>query len=165
MSEPALTRAGRARSIRWSAAACSIVVTALVAVAGPVLAQPSEPAEPRLPPIDVVVLVDESESLTPPDVDREKSAARTIAGGILAPGSTIEVVGFASADGPGQSAVDLVCPRTPLDTPAQADAVAVCIEKLRIRAADEGNDTDHVTAPSRPTARCATRRTTRRSCS
>ena len=75
---------------------------------------------PTLPPMQVVVLVDESGSLSDADVVREREAARTIAFSVLAPDSVLSVVGFGSSNGPGQSAVDVVCPPTQLNAVRQS---------------------------------------------
>ena len=69
-----------------------------------------EPAAAALPPVQVAILVDESGSLTPEDVEREKEAARTIALGVLAEGSTVSVTGFGSSNAAGQSPVDTGLP-------------------------------------------------------
>ncbi|WP_285485239.1 vWA domain-containing protein [Amycolatopsis sp. NBRC 101858] len=99
-----------------------------------------------LPALQVVVLVDESGSLGEPDVAREKEAARTIVYSALAPGSVISVVGFGSSNGPGQSAVQVACPPTALDSAQQRDSLAGCIGGLHRRAPAEGDGTDHATA-------------------
>ena len=109
---------------------------------------PADPGQPTLEPspVQIVVLVDESGSLSTDDIAREKDAARLIAQGELSPESTIAVVGFASSDGPGQSPVDPVCPPTKLDSAQQRQFLADCIGQLRERGANEGNGTDHVAA-------------------
>lgn len=101
---------------------------------------------PELPPIQVVVLIDESGSLKEEDVAAEKDAARTISASVLAPGSMVSVVGFGSANGPGQNAVDVPCPPTPVDRPQARDQLAKCIGDLHRRTPEEGNGTDHVAA-------------------
>ncbi|MGQ0777882.1 MAG: VWA domain-containing protein [Pseudonocardiales bacterium] len=106
----------------------------------------SNTEQPALDPVQIVVLVDESGSLSTDDIAREKDAARLIAQGELSPESTIAVVGFASSDGPGQSPVDPVCPPSKLDSTQKRQFFADCIGQLRERGADEGNGTDHVAA-------------------
>ncbi len=101
---------------------------------------------PTLPPLQVVVLVDESGSLGEADVAREIEAASTIGGSTLAPGSEVSVVGFGSSDGPGQSAVHVVCPPTELDSQQKRDSLATCIPALHRRTKQEGDGTDHVAA-------------------
>ncbi|HEX6343567.1 VWA domain-containing protein [Umezawaea sp.] len=99
-----------------------------------------------LPALQVVVLVDQSGSLDDADVTAEKEAARTIAASVLAPGSVVSVVGFGSSERPGQSAVDVVCQPTKLDSAQQRDQLAKCIGDLRKRNDGEGDGTDHATA-------------------
>jgi hypothetical protein len=99
-----------------------------------------------LPPLQVVVLVDESGSLSEADVVREKEAARTIVFSVLAPNSVVSVVGFGSSNKAGQSAVDVVCQPTKLDASQKRDSLAQCVEKLHKRAPEEGNGTDHAAA-------------------
>ncbi|ONI84548.1 hypothetical protein ALI22I_28760 [Saccharothrix sp. ALI-22-I] len=113
-------------------------------VASDAAAQQDSPA--TLPALQVVVLVDQSGSLDDEDVVAEKEAARTIAASVLAPGSVVSVVGFGSSERPGQSAVDVVCQPTRLDSGQQRDSLAKCIGNLRKRKDDEGDGTDHATA-------------------
>ncbi|MEU4619991.1 vWA domain-containing protein [Actinoplanes sp. NPDC023801] len=101
---------------------------------------------PSLPPMQVVVLVDESGSLSDDDVVREREAARTIAFSVLAPQSEISVVGFGSSNAPGQSAVNVVCKPAVLATEQDRDALAECISGLHRRKPEEGADTDHAAA-------------------
>lgn len=121
----------------------ALVVAALVPPAGPALA---ERDTPTLPPLQVIVLVDESGSLSDSDVLQEKEATRTIAFSVLAPASQVAVIGFGSADRPGQSPVDVVCKPTVLDDQQSRDALGKCVETLYRRAGDEGNDTDQAAA-------------------
>jgi uncharacterized repeat protein (TIGR01451 family) len=100
----------------------------------------------KLPSLQVVVLVDESGSIKEPDLVREKEAASTIASSVLDAGSVVSVVGFGSAEKPGQSAVDVVCQPTQLDAPQKRDSLAKCVGDLRKRADNEGAGTDHVAA-------------------
>ncbi|WP_433261842.1 VWA domain-containing protein [Actinosynnema sp. CS-041913] len=131
------------------------VIFALGAVAGP--AAPISAArtaagaaqdDPQIRPLHMVVLVDESGSIDQESMDREKDAALLIALGEFSPGSTISVVGFASDnDGPGpQVAVDPVCPPTVVESAPDREALAACVQKLRKRAPNEGDSTDHVLA-------------------
>jgi hypothetical protein len=112
-------------------------------VPAPALAQRDEEA---LPPLQVVVLVDESGSLSEADVVREKEAARTIGASALAPGSVVSVVGFGSSNGPGQSAVHVACPPIEFDSPQKRDSLATCVGDLHRRTPQEGDGTDHVAA-------------------
>ncbi|MFI9560922.1 VWA domain-containing protein [Nonomuraea endophytica] len=109
------------------------------------------PAAEALPvsdikPVRVVILVDESGSLTERDVTRERRAAQLIALGELSPHSQVAVVGFGSSNGPGQSAVDIACPLTGVQTAQDRESLSRCVEKLRRRGAGEGSDTDHAAA-------------------
>lgn len=101
---------------------------------------------PSLPALQVVVLVDESGSIGEPDLEREKEAARTIASSALAPSSVVSVVGFGSSERPGQSAVDVVCQPTRVDSAQKRDSLAKCVDGLHKRTDQEGDGTDHVAA-------------------
>ncbi len=113
------------------------------------LAQPAPAGvpPPTLRPVQIVVLVDESGSISPVDIEREADAARMIALGELSPQSTVSVVGFGSENGlPGSSPVDPYCPPTRLDSAANQQFLAECVGRLHRRQEDEGNGTDHVNA-------------------
>jgi hypothetical protein len=103
-------------------------------------------AEQEVQPIRVVVLVDESGSLSAGDVREEKAAASIIATGELSDQSQVAVVGFASGGGTAGSPVDTVCPLTELISEAQRAKVNRCVQDLRPRTDAEGNDTDFVAA-------------------
>jgi hypothetical protein len=123
------------------------VVAAIAAATGyPAGPAAAEDDTPTLPSLQVVVLVDESGSLSDTDVVKEKEAARTIAFSVLAPQSQVSVVGFGSADASGQSAVDVVCKPTVLDGQQSRDSLGKCVDALHRRARNEGNDTDHAAA-------------------
>ena len=96
-------------------------------------------------PVRAVILVDESGSLTPADVEQEKAAAQVLAFGVLGNDNEVTVVGFGSSNGPGQTAVDVVCPLTGVD-PSKQDSFIDCIGRLHRHGESEGNDTDHVAA-------------------
>src|SRR2546428_5219045 len=83
-------------SVLASTAAVVLLTTPLPA--GAAQQQP----EPVIKPANIVVLVDESSSISVQDMDRERNAAALIALGEFAPSSTIAVVGFGSDNG-GQS--------------------------------------------------------------
>lgn len=101
---------------------------------------------PTLPPLQVVVLVDESGSISDADVAEEKKAARTIALSVLPSSSVVSVAGFGSSNGQGQSAVHVVCPRTVIDEPQKRDFLATCVDGLHPRSKEEGDGTDHTAA-------------------
>lgn len=110
-------------------------------------AQPKDDQPRELPALQVVVLVDESGSLSADDVRAEQEAARTIAfSSTLSEGSEVTVAGFASADAVGQRAVDVVCPTTVVSSGQDRDVLAECIGKLHRRTSAEGDGTDHASA-------------------
>ncbi|WP_344884112.1 vWA domain-containing protein [Nonomuraea antimicrobica] len=120
---------------------------AAAAVLVPAAAQAAPSHAPSdVKPVRVVVLVDESGSLSGQDVTRERAAAQLIALGELSPQSQVAVVGFGSSNGPGQSAVDIVCPLTGVETAQDRESLSRCVEKLRRRGTEDGNDTDHAAA-------------------
>lgn len=139
---------GFARRLAARIVPAVLLAQALVpgAAAGP--GNPSSAQEPpaELQPVQIVVLVDESGSLSPEDVARERDAARVLVQGEPSPESTVSVVGFASADASGQSPVDPVCRPTKLNTPQNRQFLADCIGELRRRTPAEGEGTDHVNA-------------------
>lgn len=125
------------------------LASVIVAVAGPSSAGlrllADEP--PKLPPVQIVLLVDESKSLSVDGVAREKEAARTIALGAVARDTTVSVVGFGSSDGsPGQTAAITRCPPTKVDSAQSRDTLARCIDGVHARKPSEGSHTDHVAA-------------------
>ncbi|WP_017570365.1 vWA domain-containing protein [Nocardiopsis halotolerans] len=98
-------------------------------------------------PLDIVILVDESGSLSEADIEEETRAASTIAQSVLNPGSRVTVVGFGSNNGrPGQIAAREVCRPTLLDEGSGRQYLADCVSGLRRRDDSEGNDTDHAAA-------------------
>jgi hypothetical protein len=103
---------------------------------------------PELRPVQEVVLVDESGSLSADDIAREREAALTIAQGEPSPNSTVSVVGFGSADATGQTPVGPICPPTRLDSSQNRQALANCVQQLHRRSPAEGNDTDYIAALS-----------------
>jgi hypothetical protein len=102
---------------------------------------------PTLPSAQIVLLVDESGSLSVDGVAREKEAARTIALGAVAQDTTVSVVGFGSSDGsPGQTAAITRCLPTRVNSAQNRDALAHCIDDVHARTPSEGLHTDHVAA-------------------
>ncbi|MFI5932219.1 vWA domain-containing protein [Actinoplanes sp. NPDC051494] len=128
---------------RWLLPVAAALTLSVLPGAAPAAAR-DEPA--TLPAMQVVVLVDESGSLSDTDVVKEREAARTIAFSVLAPGSVVSVVGFGSSDRSGQSAVDVACSPTVLDSPQARDALAECVGDLHRRTPAEGDDTDQAAA-------------------
>lgn len=98
-------------------------------------------------PINMAVAVDESHSLAPGDIGREKNAVSRIAVGELSSRSRMVAFGFASADDDKQSAVDPVCPVTVLDT-AGRESIGRCAAGLKRREKNQGTGTDFPAAVS-----------------
>jgi von Willebrand factor type A domain len=106
----------------------------------------SQPEPPAVKPVRIVVLVDESDSISKEDIEREREAASLIAQGEFAKGSVVSVVGFGSEDGPGQSPVDVVCPPTTVGTAQDRQSLSECVGALHRRTQDQGYSTDHAAA-------------------
>lgn len=123
------------------AALPALLVLLSAFLAGAASAHAREP-EPAMPPIQVVVLVDESRRLSDAEVAREREAARVIASSIPATGSVVSVAGFGSADGPGQTAVNVVC------KPAGQSprALESCVREIQRRRPGQGAGADHAAA-------------------
>ncbi|MER5195198.1 vWA domain-containing protein [Streptomyces sp. NPDC002755] len=92
-------------------------------------------------PVDFVILVDESGSLSAKDVAAERAAASLLVLGEVSDKSRAAVVGFGSSTGQGQAPVDTVCPLTRVDTGGR-EQLSACVSKLRRRTDAEGNGTD-----------------------
>ncbi|HEC11146.1 MAG TPA: VWA domain-containing protein [Acidimicrobiales bacterium] len=95
---------------------------------------------------DIVILVDESGSLSDADVEAERQAAALMALSDLSETSTYTIIGFGSENGPGQVVARVYCERLPIVDSQARRAVADCAELIHSRARDEGNDTDQATA-------------------
>jgi hypothetical protein len=117
----------------------STAAALLLSSPGVALQQP----EPAITPANIVVLVDESSSISAQDMDRERDAAALIALGEFAPSSTIAVVGFGSDNG-GQSPVDVVCPPSTVATAQDRQRLSDCTRTLKSRT--QGDGTDHAAA-------------------
>jgi hypothetical protein len=97
-------------------------------------------------PSDVVLAVDESGSITAPELALEKQAAQ-VALADVAPGSQVEVIGFGGIDS-GQSDAnpetpfDLTCPLATADTGASYQQLESCIAGLHVRHMGQGENTD-----------------------
>jgi von Willebrand factor type A domain len=100
------------------------------------------------PPLDIVMLVDESASLSDADVAREIQAAGTIAQTPLNPRSRVTVVGFGGVNGvrPDQDPTAVVCQPTITDGTASFDYLSRCVSGLHRRTDAEGDDTDYAAA-------------------
>ncbi|WP_086665138.1 vWA domain-containing protein [Lentzea kentuckyensis] len=131
--------------MRLSVLASTAVVALLVPLPAGV-AQQSE-QDPVITPANIVVLVDESSSIKPDDMQREREAAAVIALGEFAPGSTVTVAGFGSNNGqPGQKAVNEVCPPSKVASAQDQQRLSDCVKQLHSRTAAEGDGTDHAAA-------------------
>jgi len=119
-----------------------VIALGVFARAPAALAAPS--TDPR--PVRVVVLVDESGSLSDAGVSAERDAAALIVQSEFSPLSEMAVVGFGSSNKPGQSPVDDVCALTKVDTTLNRDYLSHCVAKLHRRTTAEGNDTDYANA-------------------
>lgn len=137
------------RGLRRSVTAA---ITVLMLLAAPAVATGLPPQRLGQQPPDgpkpfrVVVLVDESGSLSPDDVRRETHAAQLIVAGALSPQSTVTVIGFGSADASGQPAIDPVC-GTGRALSVERQSIVDCIgTRIQRRDPDRGDGTDHVSA-------------------
>jgi von Willebrand factor type A domain len=125
----------------------------LLAMPVPAQASPAHPARTgssnNLKLVDVVVLVDESDSETPLKVAQEKQAAGTIAQTLLNPASRVAVVGFGGRNGVAsdQNPIDVVC-RPAIASPADQQYLSTCVNGLHRRTEAKGDDTDYVAALS-----------------
>jgi hypothetical protein len=99
-------------------------------------------------PINAVVLIDESGSQTRGSVENERDAAALLAQSELSPKSKIQIAGFGSSNGPGQSAVVPYCKWITLSSAEARDEAARCAARAHRRKPGEGDDTDHVAALS-----------------
>jgi len=108
------------------------------------LAQQQAPPPPSEP--SIVLLVDQSGSLSDADILREQAAVELLAVSDSATNAGVAVVGFGSSNGSGQNAVDALCPTEPLTDPPARQRVIDCARRLHKRTVAEGNDTDHVAA-------------------
>lgn len=110
----------------------------------PVDAAPAA-AEASDTPVDYAVAVDESASLGPGELAREKDAVTAIAGSDPSPRSRMVVYGFADARTETQSPVDEVCPMRELDAVGR-EQIGECAGDLSERTAQEGSGTDFISA-------------------
>jgi hypothetical protein len=137
------------------AGGCSLAVVA----PGPVravsrISANASPAatSPLAAPVDIVIAVDESESITSAEMTLERTAARLIALGEFAVQSRIGVLGFGgpnehyNAKTNPQPPVDQVCPMTEVDTLAAKQSLSNCIGNLRTRTPARGDHTDFIDA-------------------
>lgn len=134
-----------ARTGLRAVAASLLVLVLAFPLTVPAVATARAGAAPETLPVDIVIAVDESGSLTEEAVAREIEATSVIAQSVLNPRSRVTVLGFGSDNGEaGQSAVDEVCRPTVTDGAVSLQYLATCPAKLHRRTEEEGNDTDHV---------------------
>ncbi|WP_190823207.1 vWA domain-containing protein [Saccharopolyspora pogona] len=133
----------RSATGRWVARAAALLLAGGLPLAAPPPAS-AQDAPPALQPVQIVLLVDQSGSLTEQDVAAERDAARVIVQGEPARDSTVSVLGFGSANAPGRSAVDPVCPPTKPDSPQSRQFLGDCVGGIHRRTPAEGDGTDHV---------------------
>jgi Mg-chelatase subunit ChlD len=106
-----------------------------------------DPQRAETDSIDLVVLVDESASLSEMDVARERQSVGAVAQSPLNPRSRVSVVGFGSDDGgPGQNPVTLHCPPTVVKDDVARQFLAQCVGGIHRRSPAEGSGTDHAAA-------------------
>jgi hypothetical protein len=101
-------------------------------------------------PLDLVMLVDESGSLSNADVASEIAAAGAIAQAPLNPRSRVTIVGFGGVNGvaPNQDPISVVCQPTITDSVTNLEHLATCVKALHRRTEAEGDDTDYAAALS-----------------
>jgi hypothetical protein len=116
-------------SVSRVTAALALTISVLLP-AGTARADPA----PETIPLDMVIAVDESGSLSKADVERETQAATTIARSVLNPASRVTVLGFGSNNGaPGQRAVNEVCRPTIADGDVSLQYLSTCVKGLHLR--------------------------------
>jgi von Willebrand factor type A domain len=95
--------------------------------------------------LDVVLLLDESGSMTDSELANEKEAAGTIVQSMLDPQSRVTVIGFGGVNNvaPDQVPTDVICVPTIASGPANLAYLATCISKLHRRTEAEGDDSDY----------------------
>ena len=100
------------------------------------------------PPLDIVLLVDESGSLSDTDVAREVQAAGILAQSPLNPRSRVTIIGFGGVNGvaPDQDPTSVVCQPTVTGSTASLQYLARCVSGLHRRTEAEGDDTDYAAA-------------------
>jgi hypothetical protein len=113
---------------------------------GPASSGEADKADFVTEPVDIAIVVDESGSITPTQMDQERYAAALIALGEFSTESRVTVLGFGSVGEAKKSPVDHVCPIIKVNNAANRQALSTCIGNLRPRTDAEGNDTDFVSA-------------------
>ncbi|MEV7040459.1 vWA domain-containing protein [Amycolatopsis sp. NPDC051061] len=102
-----------------------------------------QPIEVVSSPVRMVILVDQSASISAEDMSREREAAALIALSEISPRPEISVVGFSSDDGIGRSPVDVVCPPAGISGRDERETLSSCVARLGSRGS---SGTDYVAA-------------------
>ncbi|WP_186318905.1 vWA domain-containing protein [Streptomyces sp. SAJ15] len=127
------------RALAATAAVCALAVG--LAPAPPAAARETA-SDGAVKPIDFAVLVDVSDSLSDADLARETDAAALIAQAEISDRSRATVIGFGSAEKPGQQPVREVCSPTVTDE-AGRQRLSRCAQQLKDRAGNRvGPGTD-----------------------
>ncbi|MEU0534996.1 VWA domain-containing protein [Amycolatopsis tolypomycina] len=151
MEDPLIGRVGMEKKTRD---AVTVLFCGLLLILSGGFADAASPAsrqgsaaapEVEVKPAQIVLLVDESGSISAEDMVREQDAASLIAQADLSARSTVSVVGFASDSGT-KPPVDVVCPPLVMAGPAERERISQCVRDLRKRTTAEGTGTDHAEA-------------------
>lgn len=96
-------------------------------------------------PAYIVVAVDESGSITPGEMQDERTAATSILFDEFNPQSQVEVIGFGGQDAKASATNPegpTICHLAPVTTPVQRQTVQNCVNGLDVRNLGQGNNTD-----------------------
>jgi len=132
------------RRSQFTVAAVAVLLSLIIALTGSSAAQTVSPSPE--PAARIVVLVDESLSLSEEAVRQERDAVALLAVSELSERSEMAILGFGSSNGQGQQAVTRYCGFIALDAPETRQALADCGREIHRRGPSEGADTDHVAA-------------------
>ena len=132
------------------------VLTVVVALVFPLLlvgvpaqaASASSDSSAGLEPAYIVVAVDESGSIEPPEMQQEMNAANSILLDEFNPQSKMEVIGFGGLDSGASSSNpegNTICPMTSLSTTVQRQSVESCVSGFHVRNMGQGENTDFIT--------------------
>lgn len=111
-------------------------------------AAPMRPAaNAQIAVLDLVLLVDESGSVTPTEIASEKATVGSITQSLLNPTSRVTVVGFGGINNvtQNQAPTDVACVPT-IASAANLPYLSFCVNRLHTRTEAEGDDTDYATA-------------------
>ncbi|HSV64996.1 MAG TPA: vWA domain-containing protein [Mycobacteriales bacterium] len=139
----------RSRSVLGLAVGLAVLTSLpLMQPARPASAAPAGPElDPQ--PVGIVVLVDESGSLSDQAVQVEREATGLIAQSEISQSSQVAVVGFGGNTGlRNQAPVNVVCQPTRVDTGPDREYLANCVQDIHRRTDAEGPGTDYPRALS-----------------